>query len=192
MKKYIIVAGVPRAGKSSVSKMIAKKYGYQHISMDSIIAGIEKIFPETGVDTGSSLNEIDNISYISSKMAPFIRAMMDSGEYDECDYGIVIDMYQLMPSDYVKYMDQDRVDLVYLINSDISKTERLRLLLAFDKPEDYSYHKSETYKVDMCQEIVEVSHLFKEECIKHEIDYINTSYDRDRVLKALVDNWGEI
>lgn len=45
MKKYIIIAGVPRAGKSTVSQMIAKQMGYQHISMDSVIAGIEKVFP---------------------------------------------------------------------------------------------------------------------------------------------------
>lgn len=44
MKKHIIIAGVPRAGKSTVSQMIAKKFGYQHISMDSIIAGFEKVF----------------------------------------------------------------------------------------------------------------------------------------------------
>lgn len=43
MKKYVIIAGVPRAGKSTISKRIAKQKGYQHISMDAILAGIEKI-----------------------------------------------------------------------------------------------------------------------------------------------------
>lgn len=50
MTKHSIIAGVPRAGKSTVSQMIAKKYGYQHISMDSIIAGFEKAFPQVGID----------------------------------------------------------------------------------------------------------------------------------------------
>jgi len=51
MKKYIIIAGVPRAGKSTVSQMLAKRKGVQHISMDSVLAGIEKVFPETKIDT---------------------------------------------------------------------------------------------------------------------------------------------
>ena len=51
MKNNIIIAGVPRAGKSTVSHLLSKKYGYQHVSMDSIIAGFEKCFPETGVNT---------------------------------------------------------------------------------------------------------------------------------------------
>lgn len=37
MKKHIIIAGVPRAGKSTISQMISKTFGYQHVSMDSII-----------------------------------------------------------------------------------------------------------------------------------------------------------
>lgn len=41
MKKYIIISGVPRAGKSTVSKLLAKQFGYQHFSMDSVLEGIE-------------------------------------------------------------------------------------------------------------------------------------------------------
>jgi len=55
MKKHIIIAGVPRVGRSTLSQLIAKQMGYQHISMDSIIAGIEQIFPETGIDTGADI-----------------------------------------------------------------------------------------------------------------------------------------
>ncbi len=55
MKKHIIIAGVPRAGKSTMSQMISKKYGYQHISMDSIIAGFERNFPETGISTYANM-----------------------------------------------------------------------------------------------------------------------------------------
>ncbi len=44
MKNNIIIAGVPRAGKSTMSHQLAVRYGYQHISMDSIIAGFEKVF----------------------------------------------------------------------------------------------------------------------------------------------------
>ena len=83
MKNNIIIAGVPRAGKSTVSHLLSTKYGYQHISMDSIIAGFEKCFPETGVNTYQGLSSMDTLRVISRKMAPFVRAMLDSAEYDE-------------------------------------------------------------------------------------------------------------
>lgn len=105
MTKHIIIAGVPRAGKSTVSQRIAQELGYQHISMDSIIAGFEKAFPQVGIDTDADMDIKENVQSISAKIAPFLRAMMDSGEYDECDYGMVIDAFQLLPEDYVKHID---------------------------------------------------------------------------------------
>lgn len=51
MRNNMIIAGVPRAGKSTISHLLSRQYGYQYISMDSIIAGFEKCFPETGVNT---------------------------------------------------------------------------------------------------------------------------------------------
>ena len=56
MKKYIIIAGAPRSGKSTIASMISKKYNYQHISMDNILAGIENVFPETGINTNIEIS----------------------------------------------------------------------------------------------------------------------------------------
>lgn len=50
--------------------------------MDSIIAGIEHNFPEVGIDTSANMSSVDNLQIISGKIAPFIRSMMDSGEYE--------------------------------------------------------------------------------------------------------------
>ena len=79
MKNNIIVAGVPRAGKSTVSHLLATKYGYQHVSMDSIIAGFEKCFPETGVSTYCGLSSMDTLRLISWRMARDGRAIRESG-----------------------------------------------------------------------------------------------------------------
>ena len=47
---------------------------------------------------------MDTLRLISSKMAPFVRAMLDSGEYDEFKPGMVLDIYQLLPEDYMRYI----------------------------------------------------------------------------------------
>lgn len=186
MKKYIIIAGVPRAGKSTVSQMIAKHMGYQHISMDSVIAGIEKVFPETKIDTDASDNPQSNLVFISSKMAPFIRAMMDSGEYDECDYGVVIDIYQLLPSDYMKFLKSEKCEIYYFLSSDVTAEERFEILKAFDTPEDYTYYHSEEENRRDCVDIVNVSRFLKGQCISHGVPYYETSRDREAVLNEFV------
>ena len=90
MINNIIIAGVPRAGKSTIAHQLSKQYGYQHISMDSIIAGFEKCFPETGVNTYAGLSSMDTLRLISGKIAPFVRAMLDSGGYDAFEPGMEI------------------------------------------------------------------------------------------------------
>jgi len=51
MKNNIIIAGVPRVGKSTMSHILSRKFGYQHVSMDAINAGFERVFPELGINT---------------------------------------------------------------------------------------------------------------------------------------------
>lgn len=167
MKKYTIIAGVPRAGKSTVSQMIAKKMGCQHISMDSIIAGIETVFPETNIDTELPGEPRRNMEQISSKIAPFIKAMMDSGEYEEFDYSVVIDVYQLSPKDYVTYIGDEKCDIYYFLSSDTTPEERFRILQLYDTPNDYTYYHSDVDNQRGCADIVNISNYLKEQCILH-------------------------
>lgn len=188
MKKHIIIAGVPRAGKSTVSKMIAHKYGYQHISMDSVLAGIEKTFPETGIDTDAAVEPCANVEYISSKMAPFLRAMMDSGEYDECDYGMVIDIYQLLPRDYIRYIDSEICDIYYFITSDVTAEERFRILKQYDTPKDYTYFHSDEENYKDCVDIVDISKMIREQCVACDLPYYETACNRDAMLNNFILN----
>lgn len=186
MKKHIMIAGVPRAGKSTVSQMIAKQYGYQHISMDSIIAGIEKVFPETGIDTRLEDFEHTNTAYISSRIAPFIRTMMNSGEYDECGYGMVIDICQLMPEDFVKYIDSEICDVFYFLTSDVTPEERFAILKQYDRPKDYTYFSSDDENRKECDSIVKLSKVMREQCEEYQLPFYETSRDRERVLKEFM------
>lgn len=186
MKKHIIIAGVPRSGKSTISQAITYKFGYQHISMDSIIAGIEKVFPETGIDSDADTDLQDNIQFISSKIAPFIRAMIDSGEYDECDYGMVIDIFQLMPQHYIQYIDPSVCDIYYFGTAEVTPEERYEILKKYDTPNDYTYYKSEEENKKKCADIVAMSKLLKEQCKSYNLPYYDTSYEREQVLMSFL------
>lgn len=187
MKKHIIIAGVPRSGKSTISQRISKNLGYQHISMDSVIAGIEKVFPETGIDSDADTDLQKNIQYISSKMALFIRAMMDSGEYNECDYGMVIDIFQLLPQHYIQYIDSSVCDIYYFGTSEVTPEERYAILKKYDTPRDYTYYKSEEENKKNCADIVTISKWLKDECRIYNLPYYDTSFDREQIFKLVLD-----
>lgn len=155
--------------------------------MDSIIAGIERVFPETGINSDADTDLQENISYISSKMALFIRAMMDSGEYDECDYGMVIDIFQLLPQHYIQHIDSSLCVIYYLGTSEVTPEERYELLKKYDTPNDYTYYKSEEENKENCVDVVTISKQLKEQSRIYGLQYYDTSYNREQVFKAILD-----
>ncbi len=190
MTKHILISGVPRAGKSTVSRLIAKRYGYQHISMDSVIAGFEQCFPETGVSSYVEPTPEASMRTVSRKMAPFLQAMIDSGEYDELDYGMVIDMYRLLPEDYVKYIDPEKCAAYYFVTADLTVEERLQMLKQYDTPNDYTFFDTEEKRRARCEEIVAHSRLLREQCARFGLPCYETSQDREAVLSRFVEGFG--
>ncbi len=186
MKNNIIISGVPRAGKSTISHILSKEYGFQHVSMDSIIAGFEKCFPDTGVNTYQGLSSLDTLRVISSKMAPFVRAMLDSGEYDEFAPGMVLDMYQLLPEDYDKYIRGANCEIVYFITSDVTPEERFLIQKKYDTEKDYTFYKSDEELREGAEYIVEQSLLMKSQCEKYGLPYYETAREREQVFQRFL------
>lgn len=189
MKNNMIIAGVSRAGKSTISHQLAKQYGYQHISMDSIIAGFEKCFPETGVNTYAGLSSMDTLHLISGKIAPFVRAMLDSGEYDEFKPGMVLDIYQLLPKDYMKYIHGANCEIAYFITSDVTPEERFAIQKRYDTEKDYTFYKPDEELREGAMYIVEQSIYIKEQCQKYGLPYFETARDREQIFLRFLQNF---
>lgn len=182
MKNNIIIAGVPRAGKSTISQILSKRFGFQHISMDSIIAGFEKCFPETGVNTYCGLSSLDTLKLISGKMAPFVRAMIDSKHYDEFEPGMIFDMYQLLPQDYEKYLRDANCQVFYFLTSDVTPPERVEIQRKYDTPKDYTFNRSYDELLEGAEYIVEQSLIMKEQCEKLGLPFYETARNREKVF----------
>lgn len=185
-KNNIIIAGVPRAGKSTISRRLARQYGYQHTSMDSIIAGFEKCFPETGVNTYAGLSSMDTLHLISGKIAPFVRAMLDSGEYDEFEPGMVVDIYQLLPEDYMKYIHGANCEIAYFITSDVTPEERFAIQKRYDTEKDYTFYKSDEELLEGAEYIVEQSICMREQCQKYNLPFFETARDREQIFQTFL------
>ena len=190
MKNNIIVAGVPRAGKSTVAHLLASRYGYQHVSMDSIIAGFEKCFPDTGVSTYQGLSSKDTLRVISGKMAPFVRAMLESGEYDEFKPGMVLDMYQLLPEDYDRFIRGANCDIVYFITSDVTPEERFAIQKKYDTEKDYTFYKSDEELREGAEYIVEQSILMKAQCEQYGLPFYETAHEREQAIQRFLRDFG--
>ena len=194
-KNNLIIAGVPRAGKSTMSNILSRKFGYQHVSMDSIIAGIESVFPELGVKWWPSSNdESENMKRFynaSEKVALFIKAMLESEEYDEFEPGMVVDVYQLLPEHYKKYLNDKNCEIAYFITSDVTQEERFAIHRTYDTEKHYSFDFSDEEMLSHCTFVIERSRFLREQCIKYGLPYYETARDRETVFERFIQSLEE-
>lgn len=186
MKKYIIIAGVPRAGKSTLTYMIVKKFGYQHICFDTINYALEQNMIEPKINTNDE--SLENTKYISSVISKFINSIIASGEYNEQEYGVVIDVCQLMPEDYVKNIAGDNCDIYYLVTSEVDSKKRFELLKKYDRPSDYTYYDTDEQKQKKCERIVETSKYIKEKCEEYSLKCYDTLFERENKFKEIIED----
>ncbi len=133
---------------------------------------------------------MDTLRLISGKIAPFIRAMLDSGEYDEFQPGMVLDVYQLLPEDYVRYIQGANCEIAYFITSDVTPEERFAIQKRYDTEKDYTFYKSDEELREGAAYIVEQSVLIKEQCQKYGLPYFETARDREQVFERFLEKAG--
>ena len=112
--------------------------------------------------------------------------MMDSGEYDEFEPGMVLDVYQLLPEDYMKHLHGGNCEIFYFITSDITPEERFFILKTYDAEKDYTFYKPEDELREGCVELVEESKFIKEQCIKYKLPYYETAKNREEVFEQFI------
>ena len=194
IKNNIIIAGVPRAGKSTLSNTLSRRFGYQHVSMDSIIAGIEAVFPELDIkwwwsSCGEEPERIDTICNVSEKVALFIKAMLISEEYDEFEPGMVADVLQLLPEHYAKHLHGMNCDIVYLLTSDVTPEERFAIQREYDTEKHYTFGFTDEEMFRHSTLVVEMSRFLKEECIKYGLTYYETAKNRPKVFELFIQSF---
>lgn len=133
-QKHIIIAGVPRAGKTTLCSYLAKSLKYQHLAMDTIIMGIEVAFPQTGV------KHTDRWDFLSTdkKWIKFIGKITSTSNYDKLPYRLAFDMYHITPQEYVENIDINCCDILFLGYPNISIDEKFNQIREFDSKYDWT------------------------------------------------------
>ena len=162
-----------------------------YAAMYQVAGVLQRVTPIviSGVNTNAGLSSMNTLHLISGKMAPFVRAMLDSGEYDEFKPGMVLDMYQLLPEDYMKYIHGANCEIVYFITSDVTPEERFAIQKKYDTEKDYTFYKSDEELREGAVHIVEQSICMKEQCQKYGLPYFETAKDREQMFQQFLQDF---
>lgn len=182
-RKHIIIAGVPRAGKTTLSSYLADTPKYQHIAMDGIIIGIENGFPETGVKHTDCWEFLST----SNKIIDFLKAITITTNYDRLPYRLAFDLYHITPKIYSENIDKECCDIYFLGYPNISIEEKLKQIRKFDTKWDWTSKRDDEDVKAHIKDYIEISKWFEEECEKYDLPFIDVSQNREQKLRELAD-----
>lgn len=189
--KNILIMGIGRAGKSTLSDMIKEKYsGYNLIRSDDIKWGIiraqgKEEFYRTYIE---KQKEFETSEYFQRTVLEIFKSAI---KWDIHHHGYILESGQLEPKIVKELIDFENTIVLCLAHGDLTKEDIIHLCLKYDKPKDWSYKMPYEDLEKHAQSWAEKNELLKKECPKYGIEYIDTSKDREKILKEVLEKISE-
>ena len=182
----IIIIGVARAGKTTLSNMIKDRYNqYNVIHSDNIAWGIirgigkEKYYTEN-VEERKKWIHSDRFQKI---LLEICKASMSK---DEKEYGTILDTGQLEPKYAKELIDIGHSYCICLGHGNLDKQGIINLCREHDTPKDWTYNIPNSQLEANAKKWEEKNILMKAECHKYGIRYVDTSHNRVQILNSIL------
>ena len=175
--KNIILIGASRSGKSTFTKLLNEKFNIMIIRTDLMRLAFRDAIYE---DKKTSLSEVkSNPYYINYVLSYYKYADM----YD-IDYIKVVDTVDFNPKDCSNFENSIVICFGY---PNITKVEVVANWKKYDTELDWTKYKTEEKLLDYAESEINNSRFLKKECKKYNIKFVDTSYNREKVLNDLLE-----
>lgn len=102
-------------------------------------------------------------------------------------YQYIVENCYISVENAIKFFDQDSTILIFLGYSELTAEEAFQNYRENEKETDWTKEHSDENMLNHAREWVEKSKVFKRDCEKFGVRYVDVSWDREKVLKELVD-----
>lgn len=186
--KNILIMGIGRAGKTTLSEMIKEKHPeYNLIHSDSIkwamirAAGKEEYY-RTNI---KEQHEFECGEYFQRVLLEFFNSCVRN---DKNKHGYILESGQLEPKYVREMLDFDKTEVICLGHGNLKEKDIIKLCREHDKQGDWTYNISDADLEAHVEKWVQMNEQLKKECLTYEIKYIDTSKDRNAILKNILQN----
>lgn len=187
--KNILIMGIGRAEKTTLSKMIKDKYNsYNLIHSDSlkwamIRAKNQEEYYRKNIDLQK---EFEHGEYFQKTLLGLYNSLISK---DKRKYGYVLESGQLHPKIVKEMIDFDNTIVVCLGLGDLTPEDMVNQCITYDTEESWTYGLPREYILEHAKDWYECNKMLKEECPKYGIKYIDTSKNREKILNKILDEF---
>ena len=174
--KNIIILGAARAGKTTLAKMLHRKYNYSIISIDSFVSALSDGFPSLGITHSNTENKFKLLpKFIFSYMNKIIN------EYPEERF--ILEGWHVFPKDVIEIFSDMDVKIICLGYTKITCDEALNEIRKNETKNSYTIKMTDNKVKDLILNHINYSEILKNQCEENNIKYYDTSFDRKKVLE---------
>lgn len=176
-KKSIAIFGSSRAGKSTLSKMIAKKFPNYHIIIgDDIRSAFGKVLPNTNINSQGGIGMVDDFPRFLSTLF-YKNIKRNKGEFH-----YIVETCDMTPRKAKELFDNENTILLFVGQAKQTPQEHFDEIRKYETESDWTYHCSDEHMMKHSEEWVTTSKQYEKECKELGIWYVDTSSHRNEVL----------
>lgn len=185
--KNIAIFGSSRSGKSTLSKMIAKKYPNYHIIIgDDIRWAFQQILPANNINSKGGIGMIEDFpNFLACLFYKSIKR--NKGEIN-----YIVETCDMTPKKAYELFSNDDTVLLFLGTPCLNVQEHFKEIRKFETEKDWTYDRSDEHMLNHCEYWINKSKEYEKECDKLNIWYVDTSLNRENVLKETLDRIEQI
>lgn len=163
--KPLLIGWASRAGKSTLSKLLAKKYDLNRIPLDPLITTFEEIYPEHGI------GHIGDHRTLCEKFSAFLCKFLEELLHEWSDF--VVESYHFLPSTLSDNIRKN-YNIIILWYPNASAEEKLAQIRQYDS-------KDRTHDIDditlkgYIQSFIAQSKTYRDECLEYQIPFVDVS-----------------
>lgn len=179
--KNIVILGVARAGKTTLSRMIVNKYkNYQVINGDCIRTSFQNIFPQIEINKygGEGMKE---------KFSLFCSELLEQEITQNEDYfNYIFESCDVTPENARKYFSLNNTIIVFLGYPKLSVEEIIYNYKNYAEENDYMLKKTDDEIMNRAILWLQKSKEYQEQCKLYNIKYIDVSYNRNNIFDEFI------
>jgi len=164
--KGIIIAGVPRSGKTTLAKRLSADLGFSICPADAIVSTFGKVFPQHGISHFE-----DDHTKTCNAFSGFLREFLRHLEYEDTPF--IVDAYHVMPHSLADLANSYAI--VFMGYASVAPKKKRKHIRRDARPKDWTEDLSNDQLQKLIQRFVDESRMMEKACSEVGIPFVDTS-----------------
>lgn len=176
--KNIAIFGSSRSGKSTLSKMISKKYPNYHIIIgDDIRWAFQETLPNNNINSKGGTGMVEDFPNFLSCL--FYKSI----KRNKGIFNYIVETCDITPQKASKLFNKEDTVLLFLGTPNQTIKQHFEEIRKYETENDWTYNRNDEHILEHSKHWITKSKEYEKECKELNIWYVDTSFNRTEVLE---------